>query len=178
MFRNTRVIHRWVGILTSVFMVAMAGTGLLLALKKKVAWIQPPSQKGTEIVAMAEVASIDAIARAVLAMEIEQLKSRDDFDRFELHVDKNIFKVTSKKGYQEVQVDAKTAEVLSVARRNDQMLEHIHDMSFFSGFMYDWLLPTVALSLFLLGLTGIYMFFTPVYRRWVFKRKGAAVKKE
>ena len=75
------------------------------------------------------------------------------------------------------QVEAGTGKVLQVGKRNDSMIEHLHDLQFWGGPLYDWVLPVVALCLLLLGLTGIYMFFVPVYRRWVFKRKGPPAKK-
>lgn len=174
MFRNTRAIHRWVGILTSLFMVMMAFTGLLLAWKKKFDWIQPPTQKGSQYESMTEIAPLHLIAQAVFDQGIPELQSQKDFDRFELHADKRIFKVTSKEGFHEVQVDAKEARVLSVAKRNDQFLEKVHDMSFFAEWTHAYLLPTVAISLMVLGLSGIYMFFVPIFRRWQFKRKGGA----
>jgi len=62
------------------------------------------------------------VADAVFKLNIPELKEHDDFYRFELHADKNIFKVMSKEGYHEVQVDAKTARVLSVAKRNDNLI--------------------------------------------------------
>jgi hypothetical protein len=56
-------------------------------------------------------------------------------------------------------------------------MEQVHDMSFFAPWMHDFVLPTVAVSLILLGLTGIFIFFVPIFRRWQFKRKGGATKK-
>jgi uncharacterized iron-regulated membrane protein len=175
MFRNLRILHRWIGIISSLFMVLMAGSGLFLALKKKVDWIQPPSQKGEQIQELSEIISIESAGKAAFAVGLANLKALDDVDRFELHAGKSIYKITSKENFHEVQVDAKTGKVLSVAKRNDQLIEKIHDMSFFSGFTYDYLLPLVSISLLFLGLSGIYMFFTPVYRRWKFKRSGGSV---
>ncbi|HSI73248.1 MAG TPA: PepSY domain-containing protein [Fimbriimonas sp.] len=168
-----RLLHRWIGITTSLFMVLIASTGLLLALKKRVDWIQPPTTRGVQLTSLAEVAGCEAIAAAVFQLQLPELSSVHHIDRFELHVDKNVYKVTSKTGYREVQVEAKTARVLSVARRNDTMFEQIHDLSFLSPFLHDWVLPLVSLSLLTLGLSGIYMFFVPVVRRWQFKRSGS-----
>lgn len=174
MFRNIRAIHRWIGVVNALFVCLMAATGFLLAIKKRAAWLQPPTQKGAEIQTLNEIQPINAIAQAAFAAGLPELKTKDDVDRFELHVDKNIFKVTSKAGYREVQVEAKTARVLSTGDRNDSFTEHIHDMSFFAPWMHDWVLPGVAICLFLLGASGVYMFFVPVFRRWAFRRKRAA----
>ena len=176
MFRNTRVLHRWIGVVTSLFMILMAGTGLLLAVKKKFDWIQPPTNKGAKFEQFSDVAPISKIADAVFAVGIKEMQTMEQIDRFELHLSKRIFKVTSTEGYHEVQVDATTAEVLSVARRNDMLMEQIHDMSFFAPWMHAWVLPMVAVSLLTLGVTGIVIFFVPIFRRWQFKRRGGTVK--
>lgn len=158
-------------------MILVSSTGLLLAWKKKADWLQPPTQKGASLDSAAQITSLDKIANAVFAKGIDDLKSLDDIDRFELHTGKGVFKITSKNGYHEVQVNAETAEVLSVSKRNDQMVEDIHDLSFFNEAFRETVLPVVALCLIALGLSGIIMFFTPIYRRWQFNRtKGASLK--
>jgi uncharacterized iron-regulated membrane protein len=170
MFRTSRVFHRWVGVLCAASLVIIAATGLLLALKRKFDWIQPVSQKGPKLERAAQVVPIERIADAVFAQNLPDLRSLQDVDRFELHASRGIFKVTSKKNYVEVQVDATSAKVLSVARRNDQLIENIHDMSFFHPALRDWLLPVIGVGLFMLGLSGVFMFFVPVVRRWRYRR--------
>lgn len=158
-------------------MILVSTTGLLLAWKKKADWLQPPTQMGASLDSPSQISSLDKIASAVFAKGIPELKSLDDIDRFELHTGKGVFKITSKTGYHEVQVHAVTAEVLSVSKRNDQMVEDIHDLSFFNEGFRETVLPVVALCLITLGISGIIMFFTPIYRRWQFNRtKGANLK--
>jgi uncharacterized iron-regulated membrane protein len=173
MFHALRSVHRWVGIVCSLFLIVLACTGFLLVVKKRFSWIQPPTHKGSKIVSMHEVASIGQVAEAVFALSIPELRSHEDFHRFELHADKNVIKVQSKEGYHEVQVDAKTATVLSVGKRNDSLIESIHDLSYISGSLHDWGLPAVALGLLALGSSGIYMYSVPVTRRRRFRRQRA-----
>lgn len=173
MFRSLRNIHKWVGLFSSVFLALIAFTGFLLAIKKKANWIQPPTQKGEKVEQLREVASIDQIAAAALALGLPELKTHDDIDRFEFHVSKNTFKITSKEGFREVQVEAKTGKVLSTGTRNDQMFEKIHDLSFFHPSLHEWVLPVVAVSLFVLGISGVIMFSVPIFRRWKYRRKQA-----
>ena len=49
--------------------------------------------------------------------------------------------------------------------------EDIHDLSFFADAAHDYGLPVVALALLLLGLSGVGIFFVPVFRRWKFERQ-------
>lgn len=174
MFRFSRSLHKWVGIISCLFMILVASTGLLLAWKKKADWLQPPAQKGSKLESPDQVAPLSSIAEAVFATGIPELQTIKDVDRFELHTSKGIFKVTSKKGYHEIQVDASTAKVLSRAKRNDQMVENIHDLTFFHESLRETLLPAVALSLIVLGVTGVVLFSTPILRRWQYKRGQAA----
>jgi uncharacterized iron-regulated membrane protein len=173
MFHNIRAIHRWVGLINALFLVVIATTGFLLSIKKRADWLQPPTKSGGEIAQFSEVVPLERVAQTVFAQGLPELQTKKDMDRFELHVGKNTFKVTSKSGYREVQVDAKTGELLSIGRRNDSFMEQIHDMSFFSAWMHDWILPAVAVCLFLLGCSGIYMFFVPVLRRRAYRRRAA-----
>src|SRR5688572_4830755 len=113
MFRNIRAIHRWIGVVNALFVMLMACTGFLLAIKKRADWLQPPTSQGAAIERMSEVVSLDRVAQAAFSAGVPGLREKDDIDRFELHVDKNIFKVTSKKGYKEVQVEASSGRVLS-----------------------------------------------------------------
>lgn len=170
MFRFSRSLHKWVGVISCLFMILVAGTGLLLAWKKKFDWIQPPTQKGAKLESAGQVLPVAKIAESVFSAGIPELTSLEDVDRFELHAGKGIFKVTSKEGFHEVQVDASSGEVLSRAQRNDQLFENIHDLSFFNPALRETLLPLVALSLILLGSSGLVLFATPLYRRWQFNR--------
>jgi uncharacterized iron-regulated membrane protein len=170
MFRSSRVWHRWTGLAASLFLIVIAATGFFLATKSRFDWVRPATQTGGEV-DLAGMISVEQAAEAALGAGVAQLQSTEDLDRFELHLEDRVYKIHSKEGYQEVQVDAATGEVLSIGRRNDQMLEDMHDFSYVSSALSDWGLPLVAIFLFGLGLTGLVMFFTPVIRRAKFKRQ-------
>lgn len=176
MFRTTRSLHRWIGIVNSLFLVLIASTGFFLATKKRFEWIQPPTKSGSEMASLEEAAPIAKVLSAAVGAGIPELAGYDHVDRFELHTGKQVWKVTSKSGYHEVQVDAKSGEVLSIARRNDQFFEDLHDMSFLNPAMHEWVLPLVACSLLFLGVSGIYMYSVPVWRRFRYNRSKSAQK--
>jgi uncharacterized iron-regulated membrane protein len=170
MYHKSRATHRWIGVFAALFLIVISSTGFLLANKDRFGWLRPPEVKGATIVNEAEIVSVERAVRAAFAKGNPNLKSLKDVDRVDYRPKSNIFKVISKEGYVEMQVDGKTAEVLSVSFRNDQLSEDIHDFSFFGDLLHAWLLPVVALGLLTLGLTGIGLFFTPVVRRWRFRR--------
>ncbi|HZH98731.1 MAG TPA: hypothetical protein VEX38_07145, partial [Fimbriimonadaceae bacterium] len=69
-----------------------------------------------------------------------------------------------------------TGRVLSVLNRNDQLIEDIHDLSFFHDLARIYWLPFVAVALALLAATGIWIYIDPVLRRRRFKKKQASGK--
>ena len=178
MYRGSRQIHKWVGACLAIFLVVIAFTGFFLAIKKKVAWMQPPPAEAQTFNDPSEIISIKEAIDAAFALGLPELQKVEDLDRVDYRPGDNIFKVISNEGYREVQVDGKTGKVLTSSFRNDQLFEDIHDMSFFSGLMKDWLLPLVAAGLLTLGLSGIVIFTTPYLRRWQFKKGGGVVKKK
>lgn len=177
MYRFLRTLHRWIGLTGSLFLVLTAGTGFLLATKGSLAWVRPPNQEGASIAGLSEVVSVHDAAEAAFAKGLAKLQSMKDIDRIDYRPGDNIFKVVSKEGYHEVQVDGKTGEVLSVAFRTDQLTEDIHDLSYFSDAMHTWWLPVVSVLLFCLGVTGIVIFFVPIFRRMKFRRSGRGQRK-
>jgi len=176
MYRLTRQSHRWIGLISSLFLALIAVTGIALALKSKIGALRPPEAEAQKSETPADIASMDRVVASVFALGNKDLDSIEDIDRVDYRPKSNIFKVVSRKAYLEVQVDGKTAEVLSVAPRNDQWIEDIHDLSFFNDEFRTTILPVVGGALALLSLSGIGMFFTPVYRRWHFKKYGPPKK--
>lgn len=174
MYRNLRVLHKWIGLFACLFLMVISATGFLLAIKGNVDWMRPEAVPGGELASMADLVGVGVALEAAYDVGLPELQEDGDIDRFEYHADDRIYKVISKKGYHEVQVDGATGEVLSVGKRNDQLTEDIHDLSFFADFAHAWLLPAVGIGLFFLGLSGVIMYFVPVVRRWKFERQKKA----
>lgn len=174
MYKALRAAHKWIGLFACFFLMLVAATGFLLAIKGNVGWMRPEAVPGGEVSSMADLVGVGVALEAAYGVGLSELREDGDIDRFEFHADDRIYKVISKKGYHEVQIDGATGEVLSVGKRNDQLTEDIHDLSFFADFAHAWVLPAVAIGLFFLGLSGVVMFFVPVVRRWKFKRDQAA----
>ncbi len=168
MYRTLRVIHKWIGVFACLFLMLIAATGFLLAIKKQAEWLQPETLVGGEVEGPAQVVGMDEVFEAVKSEA--GFESWEDLNRIDYRPDDNVFKVRSADKLSEVQVDGATGEVLKKAPRNDQLMENIHDMSYFGDGWHAYLLPVVAVILFLLGLTGVIMFFVPYARRWKYKR--------
>lgn len=170
MYHFLRSLHRWAGLISSIFILLIAATGFLLATKGSFGWVRPPEQKGSEISSLSETVTLLKAAEAAYAHGNPHIKTIKDIDRIDYRPKSNIFKIVSKEGYQEIQVDGATGEVLSVAFRTDQLAEDLHDLSYFSDGLHTYWLPIIAILLFTLGCSGIWIFFVPIYRRFKYKR--------
>jgi uncharacterized iron-regulated membrane protein len=170
LFRTLRSLHKWVGLAACLFLALIAATGFVLATKSTLAWVRPPEAKAEKVDSLVQVVSVDQAARAAFAQGIPELKEPSDIDRIDYRPKSNIYKVLSRKGYHEVQVDGRTGKVVQVAKRVDQWVEDLHDLSLFGNLWNQLWLPVVALSLLGLSASGVMMFFIPTLRRWKFQK--------
>ncbi len=155
--RLNRIVHRWGSILIALPALCVLLTGIVLQLKKQSYWIQPGTQTGAERVPMLSFAEILDIAKSAPEAEIQ---SWDDIDRLDVRPGKGILKVRAKNRW-EVQMDTATGDILQVAFRRSDLIESLHDGSFFhEGVKLGIFLPT-ALVLVVLWGTGVYLFFLP-----------------
>ena len=152
-----RKLHSWGSIMIALPMVIVLGTGVLLLLKKDFDWIQPPTIKGEQKGINIDFDRILAVARAVPEAEIE---SWADVDRLDVRPGKGMLKVRSENSW-EIQIDANTGAVLQVAYRRSDLIESIHDGSFFGGHAKLWVFLPSALVLIGLWITGMVLFFHP-----------------
>ncbi len=169
MLHRIRKLHKWIGLINSLFLLLIAGTGFLLAIKSRVSWVRPEEKSGAERSASPTRISVDQAMEAAFGVGDENLKKPSDVDRVDYRPKRNVFKVVAKEGYTEVQVDGNSGKVLQVATRTDQFIEDLHDLSFFNDTMKDFVLPVVAVGLGALSLTGIYIYANPVLRRRKFE---------
>lgn len=164
LFRFFWQAHKWAGIVLALWLTLIAVTGLLLLFKKQSAWIQPPTQRDvpgevTDFISQAELLAI------VLAQEHPAFGSLADIDRIDLRPGRRVYKVVSRHGYAEIQVGAVSGAVLSVDVRRSDLLEQLHDGSYFGGVVHGWVMPVVAAGTVLLVVSGVWVWVAPLLRR-------------
>lgn len=152
----------------------MLASGLLLQVKKQLEWVQPPEQRGQVTEATPVLSLSDVLARAQQVPEAG-IRTWADIDRVDVRPAKNMMKVISLTRW-EIQLELATGEVLQVAYRRSDLIESLHDGS--------WFHPAAKLGVFLptgvvvlgLWLTGIYLWLLPFRARQTARRKRAAAQ--
>ena len=159
MKRLLRQIHYWLSLAVAIPAGIIFFAGIFLMLKKEVDWIQPPTANGVvsqQLPAISYQKMLDAAKQHPEA----QIENWSDIDRIDLRVGKGIAKLQAKTGW-EVQVDTQTGDVLSVAYRRSDLIEQIHDGSYFSDMVKLYVfLPTGVLLILMWG-SGLYLFLLP-----------------
>ena len=166
-----RKIHHWGSFLISLPLIIMIGAGVLLMLKKEVEWIQPSSLKGIERNSV-PMASMQDLFEAALSVEKAGFESWEQLSRADLKPGNGIIKFVSSTDW-EVQIDTHTAEVLKVAQRRSDVIEAIHDGSYFADWVKLWIFLPAGIGLFVLWITGIYLFFVLELKKMKSRRKLA-----
>ena len=162
-----RVTHRWGSIIVLIPTAVILLSGMILQLKKESAWIQPVTKRGDATGASLSFDRILAVARDVPEAEINDW---DDVDRLDVRPSKGMLKIRCRNRW-EIQLDANRGDVLQVAYRRSDLIESLHDGSFFHDRVKLWVFLPAALVLGFLWLTGIYLFFLPYYAKWNKRRK-------
>jgi uncharacterized iron-regulated membrane protein len=158
--RSYRVWHRYFGISISLLVFISAVTGIFLGWKKNFDILQPPTLKGISV-NMNDWKSAEELALSALA-SVDSLGLRqENIDRIEYRPTKGIAKVIFDTGSWEVQVDATTSAVLSLAKRNSDWIEKIHDGSIISEFFKVASMNVLGIGLLVLIFSGLWLWFGP-----------------
>ncbi len=165
-----RRVHYWVTLGIALPVAVIISTGVLLQIKKQSHWVQPKEIRGTGTTPTLDLHQIVAAVQTVPALGVT---GWDDIKRMDIRADRGLAKVTVK-GDWEVQVDLGTGRVLQAAYRRSDLIESLHDGSFFLGDLtkLGLFLPT-GIALVVMWLSGLWMFWLPFSVRR--KRRRALV---
>jgi uncharacterized iron-regulated membrane protein len=152
-----RKLHRWGAVATALPFVLVLVTGLLLQLKKQLPWVQPPEQRTAARVPALSMAAILATARAEPRAGVREWS---DIDRLDVRPSKGIVKVISTSRW-ELQLDLATGALLQSTYRRSDLIESLHDGSFFTDTAKLWIFLPSGLVVLGLWLTGVYLWLLP-----------------
>lgn len=160
--RNFRIWHRTLGLILAAFLLVSAITGVLLSLKKDVAIIQPPTQKGVAT-SLAEWKSIDELSRLASDALIKKYPAQKDnvVDRIDVRPSKGIAKAIFEKGNWEVQIDGSTGAIKSIEKRYSDWIESLHDGSIVNDLFKLISMNFLGIGLIFLIATGFWLWYGP-----------------
>jgi len=153
----SRKAHRIGALISAVPVLVILITGVLLQLKKDWSWVQPPTRRGAEAQL---VLSWDEILRVTRGVEVAAVATYADIARIDAQPQRGLLKVQCENGY-EVQLDAVSGEVLSVAYRRSDLIESLHDGSWFHPIAKLWVFLPTAFVLCGLWVTGVHLWLVP-----------------
>lgn len=160
-----RKAHRWGAVIIAVPFLLVIVTGILLQLKKEISWVQPPTMRGQ---GKSPAINFDAILAAVKSVPEAEVGGWDDVDRLDVQPKRGLAKVQLKNHW-EVQVDLGTGAVLHSAYRRSDLIETLHDGSWFHDAAKLYVFLPAAVIVLGLWFTGMYLFVLPYAVKW--KRK-------
>lgn len=156
-----RTLHRYGSIITAAPLLIIIVTGIILQLKKDMAWVQPPTARGSS----SELAvDWDQILAAAASAPEAEIATWTDIDRLDVRPSKGVIKVRAMNRW-EVQIDTSTGEVLQTSYRRSDLIEALHDGSWFGSFSKLGIFLPTAVILLGLWCTGIYLWLLPHLRK-------------
>ena len=157
-----RKVHYWAAFVAAGPLLVMITSGLLLQTKKHWAWVQPVEHRGTGEAPSIDLEGILASLKTVPEMKVE---SWADVNRLDVRPGRGVVKAWLMNGY-EVQVDFQTGEVLQVEYRRSDLIETLHDGSWFGDAVKLYVFLPVAVVVLGLWVTGVYLFVLPLAVKW------------
>lgn len=157
-----RKVHYWVsaGIALPIMLVIVSW--LLSQVKKNFEWIQPSEQRGGGGPPRLCMEQLLAVCMAIPEVLVS---GWGDISRVDLRPDKSLLKVSTHNGM-EVQVDAADGRVLQVAPRRSDVIEALHDGSWFGKVIKRWVFIPAGVLLAVVWGTGVFLFVLPQMRKF------------
>ncbi|NQY93204.1 MAG: PepSY domain-containing protein [Campylobacteraceae bacterium] len=147
-------VHYWGSAVIIIPFLIVLGSGILLQVKKEFTWIQPKTMKTKYRELTLTFDKILAISKTV---EEANIKSWKDVKLIDVRPGKGITKVRSKNNW-EIKIHNETAVVLAVNFRRSDIIESIHDGSWFHDNAKLWVFLPTALIMLIMSLSGLYLF--------------------
>lgn len=153
----TRKFHRWGALLCCIPLFLVIVTGILLQVKKQVPWVQPATENAGH---SQMTVTWDQIIESATSDPHAGVKDWDDIDRLDVRPAKGIVKVRCKNRW-ELQIDLQTAEIVASNYRRSDLIESLHDGSFFGDISKLGIFLINGIVLLGLWLTGLWLWWLP-----------------
>ncbi len=162
--RFNRLAHKWISVAVAFPLLVIFVSGILLLLKKDIAWVQPRELRGSAPGEPPRI-TMPALLDAGRGAPGSGITSWADIARVDMRPDKGLVKLITRDAI-EVQLDAADARVLQVAKRRSDWIASIHDGTILGGRAKHLVALPCALILLALWFTGLWLFITPYVVRY------------
>lgn len=170
--RVFRTWHRYLGLILLIFILISSVTGVLLAWKKNVATLQPPTQKGIsrDLSTWKSVDDLAQLAQQALTKRYPE-EGENTVSRIDVRPSKGIAKVLFENNSWEVQVDGTNGDIKSIGKRHADWIETLHDGSIISDLFKVVSMNFLGLGLIFMLLSGYWLWYAPRQVRLLKKSK-------
>lgn len=159
--KSMRKLHRVIGLLITIPMLITICTGLLLIMRSYIPWVQPKTIK-QEI--PKTWLSLESTTKLLIANPKTLVKEWSDIKYFKITPSKGVIQVRTKQGLQ-IQLNGETGKVLEIAPRRTTFLVKLHEGSYWSPQVRDFIVMPSAVGLLLLVLSGLVLLFKHFQRK-------------
>jgi uncharacterized iron-regulated membrane protein len=175
-YRASLWLHTWLGVFLGLLMLSLSVTGVFVAFKNEVEYLQPAARAGAKG-EIAEVVAPAQVAEIIVGLGLPEATTVADINRIELRPSKRMYKVRLEQSSlwrapREIQVDAITGAILNDGVRGDQLWMDLHSLAVFGEATKLITMTLSGVSLVWLTLTGYYLWLHPHLLRN--RRKAAA----
>lgn len=165
-----RKVHYWASFVIALPLLVVFVTGLLLQIKKQWSWVQPIEHRTSNKVPQVD---FDTVLASVSREDGSKISDWSQVERIDVRPGKGIAKVILKDNW-ELQIDLANGAVLHAAYRRSDVIESLHDGTFFAG---DWtryglFLPS-GIVLLWLWISGMWMWWVPIGAKRRRKQRAA-----
>jgi len=162
-----RSLHKWLSIVIAIPFIIILVTGIMLLLKKEVAYIQPETIRGSSVI---PTISFDLILEQAKTVKEANIVDWSSIDRLDVRPNKGVIKLRTQTNW-EIQIDAVSGSILKVAFRRSDIIEQIHDGTYWQDTANLWFTLPIAVVLLLISITGIILFLLPYIRKYKNKQR-------
>jgi hypothetical protein len=173
MSRAAFYLHLWLGVLSTVALIAISVTGILLNHKRGLGLMPDvPHEPTGEFASAISIEQMAAVALAAAPPEARPGWSPGDpvdiglIDRMDVRPRNGFVKVRLRDNAStEMTVDINTGQVVHIGRRADVFLEKLHSGEIFGGQPFVILSDVAAVALVLTLITGYWLWLVPKLHR-------------
>jgi uncharacterized iron-regulated membrane protein len=171
-------LHTWLGVAIGLLMLTLSVTGVFVAFKNEVEYLQPAARAGAKG-DIAQAVPPARVAEIVLGLGLPEATTLADINRIELRPGKRVYKVRLEqtslwRAPRELQVDATTGAILNDGVRGDQLWMDLHSLAVFGETTKLIAMTLSGVTLVWLTLTGYYLWLHPYLLRARRRRVAAA----